>query len=317
MKIAYQEYIEYLKTLDLVSLKKEASYMFNYLDNLMGVYNGLINLIKHKIIADIKMNLVYYPSSITRNYLKEKLSDLKEYLIGDVYNFLNSANKDISKIEINSSVSNLSEKEVYENILLNYSLIYEKFDEVEGLNNIKYSWYDCLNNLYNILSSKIPIYFENLEKINEENKISYTNNILKDIIKVVEEYSDHYIYPFYRIQEILDEESYSTLLKYNCIESILELCHNSIYVGVDFVDLENILKNSSIARIFNDDKEIVLSSTKPNKFILVGLDDCITESDIRNKIEKYKKECDSVNCKYIYGDGINRNNTIVIYLLEK
>ena len=48
-----EEYLNYLLTLDINELNRESSFVIDYLNNLVEVYNDLTNLLEFEIILEI------------------------------------------------------------------------------------------------------------------------------------------------------------------------------------------------------------------------------------------------------------------------
>ena len=78
----------------------------------------------------------------------------------------------------------------------------------------------------------------------------------------------------------------------------------------DFTDFKNFFKNANVVKIIYEGKEIVLSSVKPNKFLILGFAD-YTINQIENNITYYKEQCINNNCEYLFGKS---NQLLIIYL---
>lgn len=320
-----KEYKKYLEQLDLISLKKEATYIVDYLNDLIETYNGLINFIGYNFVIELKRELVHNSSKIEKTYLKNKLNLLNDYLNTTVNGFINNRKKDLSIVEINSDFECSDRNDLYKDSLFNYSLIHKVFkpnDKEQSTDfiyniynkNINYSWYDVLNRLYNLLSSKLKIYFEDIKTVSKDNIYAFTNDVINEVVRITEEYSNSFFAPFYTLPELLDSNLYYEFIKYDCIKPIIELFTEPPLFGFDFGDFRDFMKNTIIVKIVSDDDEIILSKEKPNKLIVLGFDDCETFKDINKKILKYRKECINEDCDCIAGNG---RKHLVIYLLDK
>ena len=322
MNNTFEEYIEFIKKLSIKELRIEATIIKNYLDSLNKVYNGLIDLIRNGIVICIKDEMYFNPKSIDKKYILNKLSLLDNYLNNEVYSFFNNKNDLRQNIEVYSDYKELDEKKLYEIIIEYYSLIYKvreqldlypMFEYLITYKGMSYSLFDALSNLYLELHLKVKLYIEQLYVVEENKIIEFTNNFITDLVNITEKYCEHYIDIAPKFKEILDEDIYITLLKYNCLNTIKEMIFSPALVGFDLADLKYFLKNSLITKIINNDQEIVLSDLKPNKVLIAGFNDCKTLNEILDKVKKYKKECsDDPEC--IYG---NSNRFLVVYLLDK
>ncbi len=269
------------------------------------------------------MNELYFnPININKKYILNKLSLLKNYLNQEVYNFFNKDNNINQNIKICSDFLELDEKELSEIIIQNYSLIYvvqkakdlaPMFESVITYKGMNYSLFDALSNLYYELTLKVKFYVEQLQIIDEDNIIEFTNNFITNITNITEKYCEHYIDITPKFKEILDENIFSILLKYNCLNTLKEMVLLPPLIGFDLTDLLTFLNNSSIIKIINNDQEIVLSNLKPNKLLLSGLNDCNTMEDVMNKVKIYDKEC-LENYECLLG---NSTNFLAVYLLDK
>ncbi len=317
----FEEYIDYVKKMPLKQLKEEATFLKNYFEVLNKTYNGLIDLIRDDIVISIMDELYFNPNNVDKKYMLNKLSLLENYLNTEVYHFFNKGN-DEKNDEICSDFIELDEKELYEIIIQKYSLIYAKreknnqnslFEYVITYKGMDYSLFDALTNLYNELTLKVEFYVEKLQKVDENNVIEFANDFITNITSVTEKYCEHYIDITPKFKEILDEDKFSILLKYNCLNTLKEMVTLPPLIGLDLKDVLDFINNSSIVKIINGKQEIVLSDLKTNKLILSGLNDCNTMIDVMNKVKAYSEGC-LEGSEYLLG---NSTNFLAIYLLDK
>ncbi len=88
---------------------------------------------------------------------------------------------------------------------------------------------------------------------------------------------------------ILSSETYEVFNKYNCFEKIQKVIDNhKIYPG-DFFDLACFFHKTTVVRIINDQKEIIINDIKPNEMFFI---DFKFESFSRTK--KKQKEYASI-----------------------
>lgn len=316
-----EQYLKYLLTLDIENLKIEATNTLNYLDNLVETYNDLINILENDIVEETKNILNFKENKILRNHLNNKLHKLQFYLEIEVESFLNSK-KEVNEI-VDSYDRDLSQAELLDDIMFNYSLIYEVNEYQSPLPDSKnqdkfkflnYSWFDALRLLHDELINKVDSYLVELSTLEDSEVEWFAEKLLIEIIELTEEYCDHYLDLSRCYKDLLSEENYKILTKYNCFNNVIKVMKSNVLKSFDFTDFKNFFNNSSIVKIINNDRQITLSSIKPNKFLIMGFSDCNSLEEIHSKIAIFKEHCSNTDCEYIFAKC---EELIVIYLFKE
>ena len=68
---------------------------------------------------------------------------------------------------------------------------------------------------------------------------------------------------------ILSTETYEVFNKYNCFEKIQKVIDNHKINPGDFFDLACFFHKTTVVRIINDQKEIIIKDIKPNQMFLI------------------------------------------------
>lgn len=187
----------------------------------------------------------------------------------------------------------------------------ESGNQCDLLEYIKY--YESLKLISKKLHIEIDNFYKNIQNINDAS-IEYIKDFFESIEHLVEEYDDPNINLSLCYKCLLDDENYEILTKYNCFNPIIKTMKSNKLKSFDIIDFKNFFYKTSIIKIINGDKEILLSSLKPNKFLIIGFEECDGIEEIKSKIQFYKTECYNNDCEYIFGKN---NKLLVVYLLDK
>ena len=308
------DYFKYLSTLDINQLRVEACSVVNYLDNLIEVYNDLINIVENDLIDELQGFL----NSNYKDNIYRKLKQIEFFLDIEVSNLFS---KKTYKCETNlNDFLNMSYNDLVEDIMFNYSLIFEINEyqsPIPGTENdgrfkvLNYSWYDGLKLLSENMYIKIEEYNEVLNSIDDSEMSDFVKRVIDEITELVEEYADHYIDQSRCYKDLLDDENYEILTKYNCYNQIIKTLKSNLLKSFDFTDFKNFFKNANVVKIIYNNEEVILSSLKPNKFLILGFEECETIEEIENNITFYKEQCNNGDCEYLFGKS---NQLLIIYL---
>jgi hypothetical protein len=311
------DYLKYLSKLNINQLRVEACSVVNYLDNLIGVYNDLIYTVENDFIVEIQRLVNFNYKDNIKDIIYKKLKQLEFFLDIEVSNLFG---KKTYRCETNlADYLEMNYIDLLEDIMFNYSLIFEINEHqcpIPGTENdgrfkvLNYSWYDALNFLSSKLLERIKVYYNELNNIENAEIYAFVKRVTKEIIELVEEYGDHYIDQSRCYKDLLDDENYEILTKYNCYNQIIKTLKSNLLKNFDFTDFKNFFKKSKIIKIIYEEKEIILSPVKPNKFLILGYAD-YTINQIENNITYYKEQCINNNCEYLFGKS---NQLLIIYL---
>jgi hypothetical protein len=315
-----QEYYEYLLMLSEDDLKIEAATFTNYVDNLVEVYNDLINILEENIILNTQSKLFNNTDFKIKEYFNDELTKLLYYLDIETSSFLQKSINDFKNED--KHYNNYKKTELIDDIMFNYSLIFEvnetqcPIPDSNSIRNFKilnYSWYDALRKLYESLINKVQKYIKRINTTNELDSYITVQGIIDEIIDLTQEYCDHNIDLSRSYKNLLSEENYEILVKYNCFNSIIKTIKSKKYKNFDFTDFKFFFKNTKIVKIINSYEEILLLKDKPNKLLIIGFNDIENIEEIKVIIKKFQKECDNNDCEYLFGKS---KNLLVVYLLE-
>ena len=70
-------------------------------------------------------------------------------------------------------------------------------------------------------------------------------------------------------KEILSSETYEVLSKYNCFEKIQKVLDNHRICACDFFDFVCFFRNSKVAIIIKNQKEIIINDIQPNQIFII------------------------------------------------
>jgi hypothetical protein len=256
-----------------------------------------------------------------KKHICDKIKILKFFLDLEVEIVLNQ-NIHNNKIDKSYNDSNNNYNDLLDNILFSHSLLFEINEyqsPIPGTENdgkfkfLNYSWYDALKLLSENLKIKIEEYNEVLNSIDDSEINDFAKRVIDEITELVEEYADHYIDLSSCYKNLLDDENYKILTKYNCYNSIIKTMKSNLLKNFCFTDFKNFFNKSKIVKIIYNNEEIILSSLKPNKFLILGLEESETLEEIETDISAYKEYCENIDCEYLYGKS---NQLLVIYLRE-
>lgn len=120
------------------------------------------------------------------------------------------------------------------------------------------------------------------------------------------------------IKEVMTNEQYEIFIKYDCIRHFINAFSDNAIISLCLADLKYCFYNSSICRIIDGDKEIILSNDEPSLLMLVV---CI-ENDCKmadlSAIFNLYSTIDDVKIKEsIFSCYRGSNNILAIYLCKK
>lgn len=313
-----EEYLNYLLTLDINELNRESSFVIDYLNNLVEVYNDLINLLEYEIILDIRNSLNVNKPKEVRSIIKQKLRILEFFLEIEVASFFETKNDIDDKLLKNES---LGKEELLEDIIFNHSLIFDINKHQSPASNNKnnnfkflnYSWYDALRLLSEKLREKIYVFNKDISFLEEDQLCNYANKIVLELTALTEEYIDHYLDLTSGYKGLLSEENYSILTKYGYLNKIIKLLKRHNLKSFDFTDFKHFFSGTKVVKIIEGDKELVFSSAIPDKFLVIGFNEEMSITEIDNEIASYKKECKDDDCEYLFAVD---DFKLIIYLSD-
>ncbi len=313
-----EEYLNYLLTLDINELNRESSFVIDYLNNLVEVYNDLTNLLEFEIILDIRNSLNVNEPKEVRSIIQQKLRILEFFLDIEVASFFERKNDIDDKLLKNES---LSKEELIEDIIFNHSLIFDINEHQSPAstnkdNNFKflnYSWYDALKLLSEKLRDKLHIYNKDISSLEDDGVYDCANKIVLELINLTEEYVDHYLDLSLCYKGLLSEENYSILTKHGFLNKIIQIIKRHNLKSFDFTDFKHFFCDTEIVKIIDGDKQIIYSSRVPDKFLVIGFNERMSIYEINNEISKYKEECKNYDCEYLFAID---DFKLIIYLAD-
>ena len=215
----------------------------------------------------------------------------------------------------------LSKEELIEDIIFNHSLIFDINEHQSPAstnkdNNFKflnYSWYDALKLLSEKLRDKLHIYNKDISSLEDDGVYDCANKIVLELINLTEEYVDHYLDLSLCYKGLLSEENYSILTKHGFLNKIIQIIKRHNLKSFDFTDFKHFFCDTEIVKIIDGDKQIIYSSRVPDKFLVIGFNECMSIYEINNEISKYKEECKNDDCEYLFAID---DFKLIIYLAD-
>lgn len=246
------EFIDYLHKISIEELKQEFKISSNlYLELDRFLHTTIINIFTEfydKPLDDI----CYYNIDNYDKYIGEYLNNLLKYL-DSINNSLNEFVFYVNCEELEYYNWPYYLKEDNSNIKEVLTELYEKIT-----NNVSNGIYDKLVLLANELKKQINEYLKH-----DNNELT---TIVNNVLKTTEIICKDVIFQKDDFKELLSEENYVMLEKYNLINKLILILNSSI-IGYDLADLASMFKNQKIIKII--DNKIEREFNKGNKYTAV------------------------------------------------